>query len=103
MGDFVVLLVKLIGIGACGWILMYFIHERVQPVSRRMVNASYCIWVVSNLYSSNNAIYLDIYCVFPETIKILLHGQFVWPFCSPICEYIKVLITFIFYINFLIH
>ncbi|GFY79699.1 GPI-anchored wall transfer protein 1 [Trichonephila inaurata madagascariensis] len=47
ISDYIWLLVKLIVIGAFAWTLMYPFHEAVQPVSRRMANLPYCIWVVA--------------------------------------------------------
>ncbi|GFY27232.1 phosphatidylinositol-glycan biosynthesis class W protein [Trichonephila clavipes] len=47
ISDYIWLLVKLIVIGAFSWTLMYPFHEAVQPVSRRMANLPYCIWVVA--------------------------------------------------------
>ncbi|GFT78739.1 GPI-anchored wall transfer protein 1 [Nephila pilipes] len=47
ISHYVWLLVKLIVIGGFAWTLMYPFHETVQPVSRRMANLPYCIWVVS--------------------------------------------------------
>ncbi|GFR00957.1 GPI-anchored wall transfer protein 1 [Trichonephila clavata] len=47
VSDYMWLLAKLIVIGAFAWTLMYPFHEEVQPVSRRMANLPYCIWVVA--------------------------------------------------------
>lgn len=50
--DFIHVLVGLLIFGFLGWILMLILHEHVQPVSRKMANFSYCIWVVSTYYSN---------------------------------------------------
>ncbi|KAG8189648.1 hypothetical protein JTE90_018497 [Oedothorax gibbosus] len=41
------ILLNLCAIGAIGWVLMYLCHHSIQPISRRMANLPYCIWVVS--------------------------------------------------------
>ncbi|XP_054715087.1 phosphatidylinositol-glycan biosynthesis class W protein-like [Uloborus diversus] len=46
-GEYLRLLWQLCGVGFCGWIIMYALHASVQPISRRMANLSYCVWVVS--------------------------------------------------------
>ncbi|KAF8773942.1 hypothetical protein HNY73_016548 [Argiope bruennichi] len=47
ISDYIKLLLKLCAIGAAGWILMYMFHFTLQPVSRRMANLPYCIWVLA--------------------------------------------------------
>lgn len=46
LADYKKVLLNLCGIGAIGWVLMYMCHHSIQPISRRMANLSYCIWVV---------------------------------------------------------
>ncbi|XP_035232196.1 phosphatidylinositol-glycan biosynthesis class W protein-like isoform X2 [Stegodyphus dumicola] len=57
LADYAKLLLMLCGVGVCGWIFMYLSHVKIQAISRRMANLTYCVWVVS-LTSLQLAIHL---------------------------------------------